>query len=59
MKTVSLILSSVLDPKVVPLAEALSAVIVLDVHLILERIHLHDFSKISTFKPGLKNQGFV
>lgn len=55
VKTVSLIFSSVLDPKIVPLTETLSTVIVFNVHFVFERIDFHNFSKVSTLKPWFEN----
>lgn len=59
METVSLIFPCVLNSKVIPLAKTLGAIIIFDVHLIFEWSYFHDFSKITTLKPWLKDEGLI
>ena len=59
MKAICLILASILDSEVVPLAETLGSVIILDVHFVFEWTNFHNFSEITTFKSGFEDQSLV
>ena len=49
----------VFDSEVVPLGEALGAVVILEVEVVLERACLRYFPEVATFEPRLKDQCLV
>ena len=59
VEPVRLVLASVLDSEVVPLGEALRAVVILKIQIIFEWPDFHSFPEVAALESGLKDQRFV
>lgn len=59
IESVRLILPGVLYPEVVPLREALRAVVILKEQIVLEWPDLHRLPEVAALEPGLEDEGLV
>jgi len=54
MESISLVFSCILNSEEIPLAEALSAIVILKVTFVLMWAYFHSFSEVTTLKSRLK-----